>query len=65
MNILHSTWFWVAIILAPVGTVVGILSRLARRTAPDAAHARTVLQATDGASSGQPPSEPPEEKDLT
>ncbi|POZ60555.1 hypothetical protein [Chromobacterium alticapitis] len=34
MDVLHSTWFWVAVIAAPVATVVGILSRLSRREPP-------------------------------
>jgi hypothetical protein len=30
MNFLHSTWFWLLIILSPLVTVAGILMRLAR-----------------------------------
>ncbi|MCW3481494.1 hypothetical protein OL229_18310 [Neisseriaceae bacterium JH1-16] len=31
---LHSIWFWVVIILAPIATVVGTLARLAKREPP-------------------------------
>jgi hypothetical protein len=34
MDVLHSTWFWVAIIAAPAITVVGVLARLAKREPP-------------------------------
>ena len=34
MNVLHTTWFWLVLILGPIGTVVGILARLARSTPP-------------------------------
>ncbi|QEL54681.1 hypothetical protein [Chromobacterium paludis] len=34
MDVLHATWFWLAVIAAPVATVVGILSRLSRREPP-------------------------------
>jgi hypothetical protein len=37
MNVLHTTWFWLLIILGPVFTVLGILARLARKE-PNAAH---------------------------
>ncbi|AUH51886.1 hypothetical protein CXB49_14175 [Chromobacterium sp. ATCC 53434] len=34
MDVLHSTWFWVAVIVAPIATVAGILARLAKREPP-------------------------------
>lgn len=63
MSLLHSTWFWVLIILGPVGTVIGILSRLARREPPEPARTRGEEASVDGAVTGQPPSESLEEKD--
>lgn len=34
MDVLHSTWFWLAVIAAPAITAVGVLARLARREPP-------------------------------
>ena len=34
MNWAHSSWFWIAIIAAPLVTVVGTLARLARKEPP-------------------------------
>lgn len=34
MDLLHATWFWVAIIVAPIFTVLATLARLARREPP-------------------------------
>ncbi|UTH73007.1 hypothetical protein [Chromobacterium sp. IIBBL 290-4] len=34
MDVLHATWFWVVIIVAPALAVVGTLARLARREPP-------------------------------
>jgi hypothetical protein len=65
MNILHSTWFWVAIIVGPIGTVVGILARLARSEAPARPRTSGTGQSADGAITDPPPSESTEEKDLT
>lgn len=32
MDLLHSTWFWVLMIVAPVGTVIATLARMSRKT---------------------------------
>jgi len=32
MNLLHETWFWVLIIVAPVGTVIATLARMSKKT---------------------------------
>jgi hypothetical protein len=63
MNLLHSTWFWMLIILGPIGTVIGILSRLARRESPYPARTGQEETSADGAGNGLPPSESTEEKD--
>lgn len=34
MDLFHQTWFWVVIIVGPIGAVVGILARLAKREPP-------------------------------
>ncbi|AOZ52319.1 hypothetical protein [Chromobacterium vaccinii] len=34
MDVLHSTWFWLAVIAAPAILVIGTLARLARREPP-------------------------------
>lgn len=32
MNLLHETWFWVLIIVAPVGTVIATLARMSKKS---------------------------------
>ncbi|KMJ54668.1 hypothetical protein ACG97_02745 [Vogesella sp. EB] len=34
MDLLHSTWFWIVIIGAPLGTVLGTLARLSQKQPP-------------------------------
>lgn len=34
MDLLHSTWFWVLMIIGPIVTVVGTLARLSKKQGP-------------------------------
>ncbi|KUM03899.1 hypothetical protein KIF53_06645 [Chromobacterium subtsugae] len=34
MDVLHATWFWVAVIAAPAIALIGTLARLARKEPP-------------------------------
>lgn len=34
MDLIHETWFWVLIIVGPIGVVVATLARLAKREPP-------------------------------
>lgn len=65
MDLLHSTWFWVVIILAPAVTVIGILARLARlEPLPDWVPAvQPGSEPSDGAVVEAPPSESPKLED--
>ncbi|MDC7708535.1 hypothetical protein [Vogesella indigofera] len=34
MDLLHSTWFWIVIIGAPLGTIITTLARLSQKQPP-------------------------------
>ena len=66
MNLLHSNWFWLFVILSPIVTVVGILLRLGRSGPADAPPAdivaKTKIHPYDDSDDDTPPVDQPEKK---